>query len=253
MSDLDLPALPTAAIARAAEVRRRISGLHVLTDARRGRDVLGVVTAAVMAGAQVVQVRAKGCGDRALYDFARRVVEICLPQGATCIVDDRVDIAMSVGAAGTHLGAGDLPLAVARSLAGPDHLLGGTARTAGSAIELVEAGADYLGAGPAYPTTTKTGLPPALGPAGIAAVASAVDVPVIAIGGITLAKIPPLLGTGALGVAVVSAVSDAPDPAAATRRLLAALAVTRPRTGPPSSTSGHGPEQVAHGGCRGEE
>ena len=232
---------------RAVETRRRISGLHVLTDARKGRDVLGVVAAAVATGAPVVQVRVKGCGDRVLYDFAQRVVEICAPYGATCIVDDRVDIALAVGAAGTHLGAGDLPLAMARSVAGPDHLLGGTARTATSAVELVEAGADYLGVGPAYPTTTKAGLPPALGPAGIAAVASAVDVPVIAIGGITLAQISQLLAAGALGVAVVGAVSDAPDPTAATRRLLAALAVTPSLRGPQSSAPG--PGSVA-GGAR---
>lgn len=203
--------------------RRRTSGLHVLTDAREGRDALGVVAAAVTAGAPVIQVRVKGCTDRALYEFARSVVEICAWYDATCIVDDRVDIALATGAAGTHLGACDLPMHVARSLVGPGHLLGGTARTATDALALVRDGADYLGVGPAYPTTTKTGLPVALGPAGVAAVASAVDVPVIAIGGIGLAQVPPLVATGALGVAVVSAVSDAPDPANATRELLGAL------------------------------
>lgn len=203
--------------------RRRISGLHVLTDAREGRDALGVAAAAVAAGAPVIQVRVKGCTDRALYEFARSVVEICASYDATCIVDDRVDVALAVGAAGTHLGAFDLPMPVARSVVGPAHLLGGTARTAADALSLVRAGADYLGVGPAYPTTTKTGLPDALGPAGVAAVASAVDVPVIAIGGIGLAQVPALVAAGALGVAVVSAVSDAPDPATATRELLDAL------------------------------
>lgn len=209
---------------RAEETRRRISGLHVLTDAREGRDALGVVSAAVVAGAHVVQIRVKGSTDRVLYEFATRVVRICAPYGATCIMDDRVDIALAVGATGTHLGAGDLPMSAARSVAGPEHLLGGTARTPEAAHALVQAGADYLGVGPVYPTATKTGLPVALGPAGVAAVASAVDVPVIAIGGITVAHVSPLLAAGALGVAVVSAVSDAPDPAAATRDLLAAFA-----------------------------
>lgn len=203
--------------------RRRISGLHVLTDAREGRDALGVAAAAVAAGAPVVQVRVKGCTDLALYEFARSVVEICAAYDATCIVDDRVDIALATGAAGTHLGASDLPMHVARSMVGPGHLLGGTARTAAAALALVRDGADYLGVGPAYPTTTKTGLPAALGPAGVAAVASAVDVAVIAIGGIGLAQVPSLVAAGALGVAVVSAVSDAPDPATATRELLDAL------------------------------
>jgi thiamine-phosphate pyrophosphorylase len=197
--------------------------LHVLSDARAGRDALAVLSAAVGAGAPVVQVRAKGYPDRALYEFACRVVEICARHGAACIVNDRVDIALSAGAAGTHLGAGDLPVEAVRRIAGPGHLIGGTARDPLRAAELVAAGADYLGVGPAYATSTKSGLPDPLGPAGIAAVARAVPVPVVAIGGVTAERIPDLLGAGAYGVAVVGAVSDASDPAAATRSLLHAL------------------------------
>lgn len=202
---------------------RELGRLHVLTDARGGRSALAAVAAAVGAGAPVVQVRAKDCTDRVLYEFAVAVREICAAAGATCLVNDRVDIALAVGADGTHLGAGDLPVAAARRVAGPGHLLGGTARDPELARRLVAEGADYLGVGPAHPTTTKTGLPDALGPAGIAAVARAVAVPVIAIGGITAARAPALLAAGAAGVAVVGAVSGAADPAAATRELLAAL------------------------------
>jgi thiamine-phosphate pyrophosphorylase len=198
-------------------------GLHVITDAQGGRDALGAVSAAVAVGAPVVQVRAKGCTDRALYDFARRVAEICTAYAAICIVNDRVDVALAVGAMGTHLGADDLPIAAVRRVAGPGHLVGGTARDPQRAAELVAAGADYLGVGPAYPTTTKAGLPAPLGPAGIAAVAHAVQVPVIAIGGVTAERIPELLEAGAQGVAVVSAISEATDPANATRTLLRAL------------------------------
>ncbi len=197
--------------------------LHVLTDARAGRAPLQVVEAALSAGAPVVQVRAKGVTDRALHDVAARVVALCARWGATCLVDDRVDVALAVGAAGTHLGATDLPLAAARRVAGAGHLLGGTAREPVLAAELVAAGADYLGVGPAYGTATKDGLPDPIGPAGVAAVARAVDVPVIAIGGVTVDRVPALLAAGAHGVAVVGALSDAADPAAATRALLAAL------------------------------
>lgn len=197
--------------------------LHVLTDARGGPAALAVVEQAVAAGAPVVQVRAKDCTDLVLHDFAKAVVEICARGGATCLVNDRVDIALAVGAHGTHLGADDIPVAAARRVAGPGHLLGGTARDPERARRLVAEGADYLGVGPAYPTTTKTGLPAALGPAGIAAVAEAVDVPVIAIGGVTAARIPELMAAGASGVAVVGAVTGAPDPGAATRELLRAL------------------------------
>jgi len=198
-------------------------GLHVLTDARGGRDALAVVAAAVAAGAPVVQVRAKDCTDRVLYEFARRVVELCAAAGAACIVNDRVDVALAVGAAGTHLGAEDLPIAAVRRIAGPGHLIGGTARDPARAAALVTAGADYLGVGPAYPTTTKAGLPDPLGPAGVAAVAGAVDIPVIAIGGVTAERVPDLLAAGADGIAVVTAISEAVDPAAATRTLLRLL------------------------------
>jgi thiamine-phosphate pyrophosphorylase len=199
-----------------------VGRLHVISDARRGRDALAVVAAAVAAGAPVVQVRAKDCTDRVLHDFARRVVELCTAAGATCIVNDRVDVALAVGAAGTHLGAEDLPIEAVRRVAGLGHLIGGTARDPERAAALVAAGADYLGVGPAYQTVTKSGLPAPLGPAAVGAVARAVDVPVIAIGGITARHVPELLAAGAHGVAVVTAISDAPDPAGATRTLLRA-------------------------------
>jgi len=208
-------------------VSAAVGRLHVLTDARGGPEALAVVAAAVGAGAPVVQVRHKDCTDRALYEFAARVVEICRAGDARCIVNDRVDVALAVGADGTHLGADDLPVAAARRVAGPGHLLGGTARNPRQARELVAAGADYLGVGPVYPTATKTGLPDPMGPAGIAAVAEAVEVPVIAISGVTAAHVGELLAAGAWGVAVVGAVSGADDPAAATHRLLEELGRAR--------------------------
>lgn len=197
--------------------------LHVLTDARGGPAALAAVTAALAAGAPVVQVRAKGCTDRALHDFAREVAARCADRGATCIVNDRVDVALAIGAAGTHLGADDLPIEAVRRVAGAGHLVGGTARDPARAAALVAAGADYVGVGPAFATATKAGLPAPLGPAGVGAVAAAVAVPVIAIGGVTAERVPGLLAAGAHGVAVVTAVTDAVDPAGATRRLLAAL------------------------------
>jgi thiamine-phosphate pyrophosphorylase len=196
--------------------------LHVLTDARLGPAALAVVSAAVGAGAPVIQVRGKDCTDRELFEFTVRAVEICADR-AWCIVNDRIDVALAAGARGTHLGADDLPLAAARRVAGPGHLLGGTARDPETAAALVAAGADYLGVGPAYGTTTKPGLPPPIGPDGIGAVARAVRVPVIGIGGVTAERVPALLAQGAYGVAVVAAISEAADPGAATVELVAAL------------------------------
>ncbi len=172
-------------------------------------------------------MRVKGATDRALHDFAGQVVALCAEHGAICLVNDRVDIALAIGAHGTHLGAEDLPVEAARRVAGPEHLLGGTARTAETARRLVDEGADYLGVGPAYRTTTKTGLPDPLGPDGVQAVAEAVDVPVVAIGGVTIDRVPELLAAGAAGVAVVSAVSAVEDPGAATRAFVAALDAAR--------------------------
>ncbi len=206
-------------------MRNELGRLHVVSDARDGRDALGVVAAAIAAGAPVVQVRAKDCTDRVLYDFACRVVELCTPADVTCIVNDRVDVALAVGAAGTHLGAEDLPIEAVRRVAGPGHLIGGTARLPEQAAALVAEGADYLGVGPVYRTVTKTGLPAPLGPATIGAVASAVGgVPIIAIGGVTAQHVPDLVAVGAHGIAVVTAISDAPEPVEATRTLLRLLA-----------------------------
>lgn len=197
--------------------------LHVLTDARDGRDALGVAEAALAAGAPVMQLRVKGVTDRDLYDLGRRLMALCDQYAATCIVNDRVDVAVAIGAHGTHLGATDLPIEAVRRVAGPNHIIGGTAREPVLARRLVEEGADYLGVGPTYATSTKDGLPDPIGPTTIGAVARAVDVPVIAIGGITVARVPEIMAAGAHGVAVVGAVSDASDPGAATKRLLAAV------------------------------
>ena len=195
----------------------------MIPDGREGRDGLAVVSAALQAGAPVVQVRVKGRTDRMLYEFACRVDRLCARHAATCIVNDRLDIALAAGAAGTHLGADDLPVEAARRVAGSGHLIGGTARDSRRAAELVAAGAAYTRGGPAYATSRTSGLPAALGAAGLGAVPRAAGVPVIAIGGVTAGRIRELVAAGVHGVAVVSAVSDAADAGSATHELLQAL------------------------------
>lgn len=201
-----------------------IGRLHLLTDARR--DPVPTVRAALSAGVPVIQVRVGDeVTDRDAYALTRTVLALCRDAGATCLVNDRVDVALAAGADGVHVGADDLPVEAARRILGPDAVVGATARDPATARAAVAAGATYLGVGPAYVTRTKDGLPDPIGVSGIGAVASTVDRPVIAIGGVTAARIPELLSVGAHGVAVVAAVNDAPDPAAATRALLAALGV----------------------------
>ncbi|MEU8168178.1 thiamine phosphate synthase [Micromonospora sp. NPDC049004] len=201
--------------------------LHLVTDTRPGRDPLTVVRAALAAARAdlVVQVRVEDSAtDREAYDLAGRVLALCAPYGATCLVNDRLHVALAVGAAGGHVGADDLPVAAARHVLGPTGVLGATAREPRTAIEAVVAGANYLGVGPCHTTSTKTGLPDPIGPSGVRDVADAVDVPVIAIGGVTADRVPALRAAGAYGVAVVGALSGAADPARATVDLLRALA-----------------------------
>jgi thiamine-phosphate pyrophosphorylase len=197
--------------------------LHVVTDTRPGRDPLRTVAAALDAGAPVIQVRAKNLTDAELYELASRVTELSTRSGALTLVNDRPDIALAVEAGGVHVGEHDLPVAAARRLLGPGRVVGATARDADTAQRAEAAGASYVGAGPAYATATKAGLPAALRPSGVGRVAAAVGVPVIAVGGVTTARISELLAAGAHGVAVVAAISEADDPARATAALLAAL------------------------------
>lgn len=202
---------------------RSLGRLHVITDARPERDPIRLARLALEGGAPVIQVRAKGLADRELYEMAASVAALCREYGATCIVNDRADIALAVGAAGVHVGADDLPVANVRRILGETAVVGGTARDPETARRLEAEGASYLGVGPVYATSTKIGLPPPIGLERVRAVTGAVSVPVIAIAGVTVDRVPELLAAGVHGVAVVSAIADAPDPRRATQDFLAAL------------------------------
>ena len=201
--------------------------LHVVTGVRPLETVSAVVGTAVRLNATsrvVIQVRvADDVTDRAAYALTRAVLEICRPASVMCLVNDRLDVALAADADGVHVGADDLPVAAARAVLGETAVLGATCRAPVAAIEALAAGATYAGVGPAYPTTTKDDLPDSIGAAGVGAVAAAADVPVIAIGGVTVDRVPSLLRAGAYGVAVVSAISGAADPAYAAEQFLKVL------------------------------
>ncbi|WP_431727820.1 thiamine phosphate synthase [Verrucosispora sp. TAA-831] len=200
--------------------------LHLITDTRPGRDPLAVLRAVLPVARTelLVQVRVEDSAtDREAYDLTRRVLALCAPYAVDCLVNDRLHVALAAGAGGGHVGADDLPVTAARRVLGPAAVLGATAREPGSAREAVGAGASYLGVGPCHATTTKDGLPPAIGVSGVRAVAEAVTVPVIAIGGVTAADVPALRAAGAYGVAVVGALSGAADPARVAAELIGAL------------------------------
>ncbi len=186
--------------------------LHVITDS------LNVVRGVAQPGV-AVQIRVKTT-DAQAYAVAVEAVEICRAAGAMCLVNDRIGVALAAGADGVHVGADDLPVEAARRVLGPGAVVGATCRTPESARTAVADGATYLGVGPAFDTSTKDGLPPPLGPDRVAAVAAAVPgTPVLAIGGITLNRVP-LLATH--GIAAVSAFTTDPEQTAAA--FLAALA-----------------------------
>jgi thiamine-phosphate pyrophosphorylase len=186
--------------------------IHVITD-----DIDVVRGVAGLSGV-AVQIRVKST-EAAAYTLAAAAVEICRPLGTTVLVNDSLGVALAARADGVHLGADDLPIAAARRVAGPDLIIGATCRTPETARAAVADGATYLGVGPAFPTSTKDGLPPPLGPAAIAAVADAVPgTPVLAIGGITAERVPLL---AVHGIAAVSAF--AADPKGAVAEFLAVL------------------------------
>lgn len=191
--------------------------LHVIADCASLAD------AAFRGGAPAVQVRIKGSSDAEVLAECERIVDAAQRTQGVVIVNDRADIALTAGADGVHGGADDLPVAALRRLLGGDRLVGGTARDLETALRHQDDGASYVGVGPIYATATKDGLPEPLGPAGVEKVAAAVEIPVIAIAGITAARVPELLNAGAHGVAVIGAVANAADPAAATAELLEAL------------------------------
>lgn len=205
----------------------RLPRLHVITDTRRLEaqpDPLAVVETALIAGARLVQVRPEDhYTDREAFDLATAIAALCGQYGAACLVNDRVHLALAVGADGVHLGADDLPIDAARCILPAASIIGGTARDPESARAARRAGATYLGVGPVWGTTTKAGLPQPIGLEGLAAVCAAVDLPVIAIGGITAERAALCREAGAHGVAVVGAISTAVDPREATAELLEAV------------------------------
>ena len=200
-----------------------IARLHLITPNSTDTSVAARTALALAAGVSWVQIRVKGGCDEDHLGFAQTIGALTVDRSGTCIVDDRVDIALAVGAAGVHLGIGDLPVAVARRVLGPAAIIGATCRTPDDARRAVDDGASYLGVGPVYATTTKVGLPDPIGLAGLRAVTAAVSLPVIAISGITAARVAEVLHAGAFGVAVVAAVYDAPDIGAEVAAFLAEL------------------------------
>ncbi len=197
--------------------------LLVVTDGRGAEPTRRLCDLVLGAGASAVQVRNKSLGDGAMLSLLVDVVEMARSQSAVVFVDDRVDVAFGAGAHGVHLGADDIAPDVARRILGPDALIGVTCRNADDARDAVAGGADYLGVGPVYRTLSKPGLPDPIGEMAVAEIAEGAGVPVFAIGGVDLERARRLMSLGVHGVAVMSAICDAVDPAVAVKEFLRAV------------------------------
>lgn len=195
--------------------------LYVITDRRAAgaRAILDVVRAAIAGGATVIQLREKEATTLQMIRLGRALHELTDAAGIPLIINDRVDVALAIDAAGVHLGQDDMPAEMARRLLGPDRILGVSAGTVEEAIQAERAGADYLGVGAVFGTPTKPDADLPIGVEGLARIARAVSIPIVAIGGVTPQNASAALAAGAVGVAVISAVVGAADPEAAARQL----------------------------------
>lgn len=180
------------------------------------------VETACRSGVTIVQLREKNLTTNQYYQLAKKVKEITDTYQVPLIIDDRLDICLAVDAAGLHIGDDELPVSVARQVLGPDKILGVTAKTVKRALEAEEGGADYLGTGAIFPTTTKENAPITL-ISTLKTICQRVAIPVVAIGGLTSENIDQLIGTGIAGVAVVRDLMQAEDIEAKTQAFLTKL------------------------------
>lgn len=194
--------------------------LYLVTDStyHTEESFLHTVEEACIGGATIVQLREKGGSSRDYLNQALKVKEITDRYHIPLIIDDRIDIALACDAAGVHVGQSDLPVSYARRLLGPDKIVGATAKTVPQALEAYEQGADYLGVGAMFPTTTKV-VTILTAPATLTEIRHTVPIPVVAIGGLNRGNIDILKDTAADGIAVVSAIMKAEDPRSAAEEL----------------------------------
>lgn len=195
--------------------------LYVILDTAQlgGRSCAELAEAIIAGGATVLQLRAKAATTREMIDLGRAVLQVTRRAGIPLIINDRVDVALAIGADGVHVGPDDMPAPLARQLLGSERILGVSAGTVEEAKRAEADGATYLGVGDVYGTRSKPDAGVPIGIEGLRQIAQAVRIPVVGIGGITADNAAAVLEAGAHGIAVISAVMGAIDPLVATRNL----------------------------------
>ena len=197
--------------------------VYLVTDAELSADrsTVEIVESAIRGGVDIVQLREKGANARERYELGKELRELTREAEIPLVVNDRVDLATAINADGVHLGDDDLPISAAREQIGTDAIVGRSVSTPEAAREAESEGADYLGVGAVYGTTSKDTDPEQsnIGLDRVRAIRETTDLPFVGIGGVTPDNARPVVEAGADGVAVISAITAAEDPEAATRRL----------------------------------
>lgn len=195
--------------------------LYLVTDRSlsHGRSTAEIVKMATAGGVTCVQLREKDCGTREFIEEARAIKPVLNLNKIPLIINDRLDVAMAVGADGVHLGQSDMRINDARKIVGKSLLIGISAESADDAVQAEKDGADYIGVSPVFTTQTKTDTAPPLGLEGVTAIRRLVNIPIVGIGGINHLNAASVMSAGADGIAVVSAIVSADDPTAAAESL----------------------------------
>jgi thiamine-phosphate pyrophosphorylase len=199
--------------------------LYLVTDRTqaRGRDLLVVLEQALQGGVRAVQLREKDLSAGELFVLAEKTRKLCQRYDALLFVNDRVDVALAVEADGVQLGTASIPIEAARELLGPRKIIGASTHSLGEANEAVEHGADFILFGPVYFTPSKASYGSPQGLEALKKIVEKISLPVYAIGGIKLDNIEGVRRTGVRGVALISAVMSAKNPAEATQNILSQL------------------------------
>ena len=194
--------------------------VYLVTDRRNKTDeeFLNIIEEAIKGGTNIVQLREKDASTKEFYDLALRVKEITSKYGVPLLINDRIDIALAVDSEGVHIGQDDMPADIAREIIGEDKILGVSASTVEEAKKAEMDSADYIGSGAVFPTATKDDAD-SVSKDELKEIVDSIDIPVVAIGGITVKNASTLKGSGIAGFSVVSAIMSAEDPKEASKKL----------------------------------